>query len=279
MADAGSSQWANLLQNLGAWKGSFTRLSPQGQVLEDIPTLITFEGLNHNQTVRQTLQYFSPETGELSQEKVLEYSSLSRSVLFFEGGAFSQGSMQFGPFSEFGAELGFIQGDRRLRLVQLFNPESHLSTITLIREYRIDTNAPERPPLTPEALIGEWQGDAVTLYPDWRSPDYYTSRLSIRLEGDRLLQHLTAGELNLSSSAQIDGSRLLFDQGSYPIQVLLLTDGASTNTPLTIPRGKPFLLEAGWLIDDNLRQRMIRRYDARGGWISLTLVTERRIQQ
>lgn len=103
-----SSQWQSLLQNLGAWQGSFTRLSPQGKVQANIPTLVTLTGINNNQTIRQTIQYFDSDTGGLEQEKVLEYQSLSRSVLFFENGAFSQGSIQFGPFSEFGAELGFI---------------------------------------------------------------------------------------------------------------------------------------------------------------------------
>lgn len=65
------------MRNLGAWQGSFTRLSPQGEIQEDIPTIITLEGLNDNQTVRQTIQHFSPSTGEVVQNKVLEYSSMN----------------------------------------------------------------------------------------------------------------------------------------------------------------------------------------------------------
>lgn len=270
-----SSQWTNLLQNLGAWQGSFTRLSPQGEIKQDIPTLVTLEGVNERQTVRQTIQHFS-EAGEVVQEKVLEYSSLNRSVLFFENGAFSQGSIQFGPFSEFGAELGFINGDRRLRLVQLFNTDSHLSSLTLIRE-RSDPEAVEHPPLTLEMLLGEWQGEAVTLYPNWRNAETYPTALSIKMSGDRLSQCLTTPSLKFTSTAKIDGSILQFDQGGYPVQVLLLADGASSTTPLTIPNGCPFFLEAGWLVAKNLRQRMIRSYDAQGGWSSLTLVTERKI--
>jgi hypothetical protein len=277
MTSSNSSQWENLLHNLGIWKGSFTRFSQRGILLEDMPTVVSLIGLNNNQTVRQTLQYYSSETGELVQEKHLEYSSLSRSVLVFEDGAFSQGSMQFAPMTEFGAEFGFIQSDRRLRLVQLFDEASQLSRLTLIREYRLDTTAVERPPLTIEQLIGEWQGEAVTLYPDWRSPDTYRTTLTITWEGDRLHQRLTTPTLQLASSAQVEGSILTFDQGRFPMQVLLLPDGASANTPLAIPKGQPFLLEAGWLMQDNLRQRMIRSYDANGGWISLTLVTEQKI--
>lgn len=270
-----SSQWANLLHNLGAWQGSFTRLSPQGEILQDIPTLVTFEGVNDNQTIRQTIQHFSLD-GEVVEEKVLVYSSLNRGILLFEDGAFSQGSIQFGPFSEFGAELGFINVNRRLRLVQLFDKDSNLSRLTLIRERLLDTQAAERPPLTLEMLLGEWQGEAVTLYPDWRNPETYRTSLSIQMVGDRISQRLTTPSLDFTSTATIDGSILHFDQVSHAVQVLLLPDGASSTTPLSIPKS-PFFLEAGWLISENLRQRMIRSYDAQGGWSSLTLVTERKI--
>lgn len=208
-----SSQWTNLLQNLGAWQGSFTRLSPQGEIQEDIPTLVTLEGMNNNQSIRQTIQHFST-TGEVVQEKVLEYSSLNRGILFFENGAFSQGSIQLAPFSQFGAELGFINGNRRLRLVQLFDTDSNLSRLTLIREHRLNTQTLEHPPLTVEMLLGEWQGEAVTLYPDWRNPESYSTTLSIKLEGDRLSQHLQTPQFELTSTANINGSILQFDQGS-----------------------------------------------------------------
>ncbi|GAB4378177.1 MAG: DUF3598 family protein [Elainellaceae cyanobacterium] len=243
---------------------------------EDLPSLVTLEGLEGNQTIRQTIQYFSAATGEVTQNKVLEYSSLGRGVLFFESGAFSQGSMQLAPFSEFGAELGFINGDRRLRLVQLFDKQSQLAQLTLIREHRQHTAAAERPHLSIEQLLGEWHGVAVTLYPDWQSPDRYETTLTISQEGDRLHQQLIAPQFELTSTATIAGSILHFEQGSHPMQLLLLPDGASSNTPQTIPKGKPFLLEAGWLIAEDYRQRMIRRYDAQGGWVSLTLVEERK---
>lgn len=269
-------QWDRLLLNLGVWKGSFTRLGIDGVVREDVQSIVSLIGINDNQTIRQTIQHLNPD-GTVQQNKVLEYASLNRSTLFFENGAFSQGSLQYGPFSEFGAELGLIAENRRMRLVQLFDKNSELSSLTLIREHRQGTPPDPRPPLTVESLLGNWQGEAVTLYPDWRNPDRYSTHLSIRQEGDRLHQKLTTPQLEIASSGAIEGSRLLFDQGSFPIQVLLLPDGASSNTPLTIPRGKPFLLEAGWLIEPGLRQRMIRSYDAQGGWSSLTLVVERRV--
>jgi hypothetical protein len=178
-------QWECLLENLGEWRGAFTRVSPQGELLEDTPTVVSLEGLDNNQMIRQVVKRLVPNAEDL----VLEYRSLSRSILFFENGAFSQGSIQFGPFSEFGAEFGLINGNRRLRLVQLFNQESRLHQLTLIRERLAGTDSPERPPLKLDDLIGEWQGEAVTLYPDWRNPDTCSTNLKLQREGDRLLQH------------------------------------------------------------------------------------------
>ncbi|AFY64937.1 DUF3598 family protein [Geitlerinema sp. PCC 7407] len=278
------SQWDALLENLGAWEGSFTRLSPQGEAIADMPTQVSLEAINDRQTIRQTIRRYAPDAQDqvTPQDQVLEYSSLGRGVLLFENGAFSQGSTQLGPFSEFGAEFGFIAGDRRLRLVPLYDRQSQLSQITLIREKRSGTDAPDRPPLTLEALLGTWEGEATTLYPDWRSPDSAPTQLTlIQLAGDRLQQTLTFGAppTTLTSTAEIRGQSLLFSQGSQSVQVLLLPDGASVTAPTQLQMGKPCFLEAGWLLAPDLRQRMIRAYDEKGGWASLTLVTERKVAE
>lgn len=275
------SQWECLLQNLGEWHGSFTRLSPQGELLEDTPTVVSFIGLNENQTMRQIVRRYTPDRSTIADEKVLEYSSLNKGTLFFENGAFSQGSIQLAPFTEFGAELGLIAGDRRLRLVQLFDQSGNLDRLTLIREKLAQSTTPEKEPLQLADLLGEWQGEALTLYPDWRSPDTYPTRLKLHLEDDRLAQQLSFGntgtERTLTSSAKIDGSRLYFDQNAPTTQVLLLPDKASSACPLSVKVGQPVYLEVGWLIEPHLRQRLIRSYNDKGEWTNLTLVTERKI--
>ncbi|MBW4583312.1 MAG: DUF3598 family protein [Tildeniella nuda ZEHNDER 1965/U140] len=283
------SQWHYLLQNLGEWQGSFTRFSPAGELREDTPTIVTLAGLDDNQTIRQTIQRYAPSTdvtdaslaSEPIDEKVLVYSSLGRGILFFEDGAFSQGSMQFAPFSEFGAELGLIAGDRRLRLVQLFDPQSQLAQLTLIREKLAGSHTAERPPLTLNDLLGEWHGEAVTVYPDLRSPTSYPTQLQISRSGaNQVVQQLTFGEgagTTVRSTAIVNGSCLEFNQGSLPVQVLLLPDGASSTCPVYIKTGNPFFLEVGWLLQPDQRQRMIRSYNQKGEWVSLTLVIERKL--
>lgn len=273
------SQWECLLQNLGEWQGSFTLLSPQGELLEDTPTVVSLQGLNNNQTMRQIIRRFKPN--QPVDEKVLEYSSLGRSTLFFENGAFSQGSIQLSPFSEFGAELGLIDSDRRLRLVQLFNKTGQLDRLTLIREKLADSTTIEHPHLTVDDLVGEWQGEAVTLYPDWRSPDTYPTKLRIDKNSDsQLTQQLTinqgASTRNITSTGRIENSILYFDEGPYTNQILLLPDGASSTSPQQVKVGQAFFLEVGWLLQPDLRQRLIRRYNDKGEWSTLTLVTEQK---
>ncbi|WGV27956.1 DUF3598 family protein [Halotia branconii] len=267
------SQWECFLQNLGVWEGSFTNFSPQGTLLKDIPSRLTLEGLNNNQTVRLSLC----RSGQA--DMVLEYSSMGNSVLFFENGAFSQGSIQLAPFTEFGAEFGFIAENRRLRLVQLFDQNGQIDKFTLIREHLAGTLTSQTPTLQIDDLLGEWQGEAITMYPDWRSPDTYSTILKLQLDDTgRLVQSLSFGGHNITSTATVKGSIIHFDQNPQKqIQVLLLPDGASVTSPLQVQLHQPLLLEVGWLIQSNLRQRMIRNYNDKGEWTSLTLVTEKRV--
>lgn len=269
------TQWNHLLQNLGQWQGSFTRFSPQGEEIEDISSLVSLEGQNNNKTIQQKICLFPPN--EPANEKILEYSSLSRSILLFEDGSFSQGSMQWGPFSEFGAELGLKAGNERLRLVQLYNRESVCDRITLIREHLKDTQPTPRPHLTVEQLLGEWQGTAITYYPNLQPPDTYSTHLSLSQTGDTLQQKLSFAGQTLQSVAKINGSRLIFDQGTIPIHLLLLPNGASSNSPQEIKGGVGFVLEVGWLITPKKRHRLIRRYNDKGTWVSLTLVQEEKL--
>ncbi len=270
------NQWDCFLKNLGTWEGSFTNFSPTGEQLQDTPSNLLLEGFNQNETVKLTLTRY-PEN-EPQKVLNLEFSSLNKSILFLENGAFSQGSIQWSPVSEFGAELGLINGDRRLRLVQMYNKQSQLQTITLIREKAPHSLTPERPTLTVDQLVGEWEGQVTTIYPDLRGPDTYKSHLQIQKESDNYLsQKLTFGDRLITSTARLDGSIFKFEHSPLPVQILMLPDGASCNCPLIIKPRTPFVLELGWLLNPNQRQRLIRSYSDKGEWTSLTLVQENKI--
>ncbi len=275
MSESYTSQWQRLLKNVGTWQGSFTQISPEGKILADLPTEVALIPQDSDRAMRQEICRYP--SGEPAQTTVLEYRSLSRSTLFFENGAFSQGAMQWGPFSKFGAELGLIAGDRRLRLVQLYE-SSKLKQITLIRERLQGSDKPERKPLALSDLIGTWKGEAVTQYADLRPEQRQPTQLTVATTGSsQVRQTITfADSPPICSTGTVGDSQILFTDGSQPVQVLLLPDGASATCPTRITPRQPLFLEVGWLLNASTRQRMIRSYDAAGAWISLTLVTERK---
>ncbi|PZV08740.1 MAG: hypothetical protein DCF32_04025 [Leptolyngbya sp.] len=285
MTSATSSQWARLLKNQGTWVGSFTQVSPTGEILQDMPSEVALISLNEGNTMRQEIRKYPP--GQPPSETVLEYSSLGRGVLFCETGAFSQGSIQRSPVSEFGAELGLIHGSERLRVAQIFPRQPTLGSLTLIREHLAGTELTPRPTLTVDQLIGTWVGEATTVFPDWQPQRSLATRLEIQRQGDglrpvynqrNLTQTLTFGNSPaIQSQGQLVGSTVRFEQGSQPITVLLLPSGASATFPTEIQSGQPLFLEAGWLVTPTLRQRLIRTYNAQGTWESLTLVTEQKL--
>lgn len=269
--------WQYLMQHLGHWRGSFTRLTPLGGIETDIPSLLTLDGLNGNQTVRLGLQHFDPKTDAVTYEKVQEFGAPTLGFPMFENGAFSQGSRYWSSVSDFAVELGFIHRDRRLRLVQQFRPGVSLPSLTLIRERREGSEAPERSPLTLDDLLGNWQGESITVFAEARSPVIAQTRLQLTRQGDSLSLYLSAGSnFEFTSTAKVAGNSLQFEQDQPPIQVLLLPDGASCTFPSSISAGRPFFLEAGWVIEPNLRQRLIRNYDDKGEWVNLILITEYR---
>lgn len=272
------SNWENFLKNLGEWQGSFTQLSPNGEEQKNILSLLTLEGHENNQMVRFRLRrygtgcYTDPPTQDYSQD----YTNLARQNIFFETGAFSKGTLQLAPYAEFGAEYGFVHQDRRLRLVQLFDTDGNLSSLTLIREFRSQTSATEYPPLNVSQLIGTWVGTAHTCYADWRPAEHQPSHLEISLSGpDQLIQAESRGEVSLTCKAQIAGRQLQFE-GAFGQEMLLLPDGAFSCIPNPLQRHHPFTLEVGWLIGENQRQRLIRSYSDRGEWISSTHICEQK---
>jgi Domain of unknown function (DUF3598) len=273
------SNWENFLKNLGEWEGTFTQVSTDGELLGSTPSILTLEGLEDDRLVKFRLRRFATNISEQpTSDRVQEYRALGRQAVFFDTGAFSKGSLQVAPFAEFGAEYGFVAGDRRSRLVQLFDNQGCFASLTLIREIRSGTGAKLRPDLTVSQLVGKWEGKAHTTYADWREPETYVASLEVTAVGSSLQQQLSFGGRTIASTARIEGNRLHFEEGAAPRQVLLLPDGGSSNIPLKISHREPFFVEAGWLVSDNERQRLIRSYNDKGEWISSTHVIEDRVR-
>jgi hypothetical protein len=159
-----ASQWENFLQNLGEWHGSFASLDASGTIVDSTPSILSLEQEDGQPLVHFQLRRFgngldSAPTREISQE----YRSLGKQVVFFASGSFCKGSLQVAPGTVFGAEFGFVAGDRRHRLVQLYSPEGAVESLVMIREFRAGSNAIERPPLEADHLLGHWTGQAATI--------------------------------------------------------------------------------------------------------------------
>jgi Domain of unknown function (DUF3598) len=270
--------WGNFLKNLGEWEGSFTQVAIDGKLLSSTASILTLEGLEDNQLVQLRLRRFANNiTEQPTADFTQEYRSLGRQLVFFDTGAFSKGSLQVAPFAEFGAEYGFVAGNRRARLVQLFDLQGSFSSLTLIQEIRSGTDAIMRPALTVEQLLGKWEGTAFTVYSDWKPSETNVVSLEINQVNGSLHQQLSFGSHRISSTARIEGNQLHFEEGVTPRRVLLLPDGVSSNIPLQISHRQQFFVEAGWLLSDNERQRLIRSYNDKGEWISSTHAIEHRV--
>ncbi|MDM3843655.1 MAG: DUF3598 family protein [Aphanizomenon gracile PMC649.10] len=275
-----TSNWENFLKNLGEWRGSFTKISPNGEILDSTPSILNLEADDNNETVIFRLRRFDSHDYDSPpiQDYQQEYRSLGRQNIFFATGAFSKGTLQLAPFSEFGAEYGFVDDDRRSRLVQLYDQQGNFINLTLIREFRSFTNAYERPQLTVEQLIGNWQGQAHTVYSDLRPSATYPTCLEIQKIGDGYLeQKLSFQSQIITAKARIAGNKIISETEGITRQILLLPDGTSSNVPLQLQLRKPFFVEAGWLVRENERQRLIRSYSDKGEWISSTHVIEYKI--
>lgn len=256
------SQWDNFLQNLGTWEGSFTSVDAQGTLLESTPSVLSLEQGEEARLVHFGLRRYgngleAPPTREMSQE----YRSLGKQVVFFDSGSFCKGSLQVAPGSAFGAEFGFVAGDRRHRLVQLHSPEGAFESLVLIREFRAGSAATERPPLEADHLLGAWSGTAATISADWPEPDRSPCSLAIERDGNATLAIATRiGAVEETSGR--GGERLL-----------LLPDSGYCLAPLQVSHREAFTVEAGWLPSPGRLERLIRRYDASGAWVSATWIS------
>jgi len=273
-----ASQWDNFLLNQGEWRGSFTNLSSVGLEIDSTPSILILEPAEDERLVRFHLRRYAASGGasEPTREVRTDYRTLGRQVVFFDCGHFSKGSLQLAPNTTSGAEFGFIDKNRRFRLVQLFDAAGIFDGLVLIREFRADTDAQERPPLQPDHLCGHWRGQVSTITADWPVAEIGTAEIRIeRSSGtgiDQLLMETDCGAGVSSIAGLINGHHLQID-GDPPSRWQLLPDGGYSLVPLQVSHRAPFVVEAGWMPAPDRIERLIRRYDASGAWQSSTHIS------
>ena len=106
----------------------------------------------------------------------------------------------------------------------------------LIREFRAGSGAEECAPSSANQLLGTWEGKAATIRANWLEPDIADSQLVL-------------------GAAELEGLKLL-------------PDGGFCRLPEQVSHREAFTLEGGWLPAPGRMERLIRRYDASGAWLS-----------
>ncbi|NJN23319.1 MAG: DUF3598 family protein [Acaryochloridaceae cyanobacterium RL_2_7] len=267
-------QWQGLLKNLGVWKGSFVPFDAFGAQKEGVASDLTLALSEDQQQVSLCLNRYPEQRPVKTIEMSFRYPGPGPQIPFLSQGSFSQGPLQYSSFDRFGAELAMIDGDRRLRVVHHYPNGPVFDGLTLICETR--THEDPSPMLTLESLEGQWLGQAYSFLSGYRDPIEFQTHLSVKVNGDTLTQTLDLGTQMIQTQGKIQHYGVEFSQGQQLMRLLLLPGGGSSLCPVDIKSGTEFFLEAGWLVNATLRLRLIRRYNAKGEWESLTLVTEKK---
>ncbi|WP_295615505.1 DUF3598 family protein [Chamaesiphon sp. GL140_3_metabinner_50] len=270
------SQWECVLENLGEWVGSFTSVTPAGEAIEDIPSIIKLEGARDNQAIHLVLTRFYPlpnSTERYAKEVVWDFSTPPGiGAIYFETGAFSSGALAVTAGVKTIAEFSLVAMDRRFRTIQVFDANGKFDRVTFVREHRQGTTTPERPQLAIAYLLGTWQGTATTFYPHSTTPIVERTQ-SILTTTDRGYQLLADNE---SIAISTQGDRLLqfTSRDGQPYQTLFHPDAGYTTTPTQIELGHPFYVEIGWVHQIGHRQRLVRQYDSTGKWHGTSFYVE-----
>ena len=271
-----SSQWDNFLRNLGEWRGSFCGLAADGSIADTTPSILRLEEEEEEERlVRFSLRRFGPEgyEGAPIHEMAQDYRNLGKQVVFFENGTFCKGTLQVSPCAEFGGEFGFVDGDRRHRLVQLHGNDGRFSKLILIREFRSGGSGEEQPPASLDGLSGQWSGQASTISADWPEPSLDQASFQISREGAQGFSLRTQiGAQHNVISGSLQGLCLGTAGAEQQLQLQLLPDAGFNLRPAQVSHRAAFQLEAGWMPTPNSMQRLIRRYDASGAWLSATQI-------
>ena len=230
-----SSQWDDLLRNVGEWRGWFDSMDGSLQCTKRQPSLLTLEPSASGVPLHLTLLLWpecsgsplqTPE-GEPEKRIVQSFMRVDPDMEVFGTGSFSRGTLYRSNWATLYAEFGFLHGQRRHRLVLLWDGSGQLARIVLIREFLVGSSAVECPALQADHLIGNWRHD-------------------IPSQGDDI--HLAADNLD---------------------QWIFLPDGGAFLAPTQIDPHQPFSIEALWLSAPTRLERIARRYSDNGALTSV----------
>ena len=243
-----SDQWTRFQRNLGVWQGSFVTFDQQLALKQVQPSELTLALAPSGASIELSLLFWPdqkdvpavPPSGEPVKRICQSFSHLPSELCFFPTGSFCRGSLFIAPVRQAWtrpyAEFGFLCGDRRHRLVLLWDGAGRMDRIVLIREFRACSGALERPEFDLAMLDGDW-----------------------RLQATRR----ASGETDDQSMLRQDGFRLDADSTHG---LIALPDGGALRAPLQLGESTELAIEAWWSAGPDRIERITRRYDQAGNW-------------
>ncbi len=163
-------EWEHLQRNVGEWRGWFDSLDRSLQRTKRQPSLLTLEPAPSGVPLHLTLLLWSEvegasslhqtPLGEPEKRIVQSFMRLDPDMGVFGTGSFSRGTLHQSTWTKLYAEFGFLHGQRRHRLVLLWDGSGQLDRIVLIREFLAGSSAVECPPLEADQLMGDWRCEA-----------------------------------------------------------------------------------------------------------------------
>ena len=166
-------EWEHLQRNVGEWRGWFDSMDPKLQRTKRQPSLLKLLPDPSGIALHLTLLLWSeaagsssphqPPAGDPEKRIVQSFMRVDPDMGVFGTGSFSRGTLYRSIWTKLYAEFGFLQHQRRHRLVLLWDGAGQLDRIVLIREFLAGTSAVECPPLEADQLIGDWCCDLPSL--------------------------------------------------------------------------------------------------------------------
>ena len=245
-----SDQWTRFQRNLGVWQGSFVTFNQQLVLQQVQPSELTLALAPSRSSIELLLLFWPdqqdlpamPPSGEPVKRICQSFSDLPSELCFFPTGSFCRGSLFIAPvrqaWTRTYAEFGFLCGDRRHRLVLLWDGAGRMDRIVLIREFRSRSGALERPAFELAMLDGDWL-----------------------LQETRRVSGKTADH----STARQDRFRLGTESSSG---LIALPDGGAIRAPLQLGESAELVIEAWWSAGPDRIERITRRYDQHGSWMA-----------
>jgi hypothetical protein len=218
------------------WHGIWTRYTPNGQVIESFQCVRSFHISEDKSEINHQNHYLYAD-GTKETKTFGPYKKPITRALFLDN-SFSWGSTKVESGSNFGFETGFRYKDRRVSVAITYGDRASLENIIVISEH-LSTFASAISHTTKE-LSGSWEGTAKTITPDW------------------IVSSPVATSFNKLENLSDD------------YQILHLLNGISIACPHQIETGKEFVTTIDWLVNPDLLQRGIRKYDA-SSFTSFTL--------